>query len=148
MSDRKLRLGVVGCGYVARLDYFPVLAREDVKQRIETVAVCDVSEQLAKEAQELTGAGRFETDYQRLLDDPTIEALALLTPIPIHYDQAVKAIEAGKHVYVQKTMTESVDEATDLIERARKAKVLLTAAPGMMINPYLQQAKRIIDAGT
>jgi predicted dehydrogenase len=45
-------------------------------------------------------------------------------------------------------MTETVDEATDLIERARKANVLLTAAPGMMINPYLQQAKRIIDAGT
>ena len=148
MSDRKLRLGVVGCGYVAQLDYFPILARDDVRARIETIAVCDVAESAAKEAQEKVGAGRYETDFRRLIDDPSIEALALLTPIPLHYEQAVAAIEAGKHVYVQKTMTETVDEATDLIERAKSKQVLLTAAPGMMISPYLQQVKRIIEAGT
>jgi len=148
MSTRKLRLGVVGCGYVATLDYFPILARADVRERIDLVAVCDVLEETARSAQERFGAGRFETDFQRMVDDPAIEALALLTPIPLHYEQAVAAIEAGKHVYVQKTMTETVDEATDLIERARRKNVLLTAAPGMMINPHLQQAKRIIDAGT
>jgi predicted dehydrogenase len=81
------------------------------------------------------------------VEDPEIDALVLLTPIPSHYQQAVIAIEAGKHVYVQKTMTETVAEATHLIELAVRAKVLLTAAPGMMLNPYLQLAKKVIDDG-
>jgi predicted dehydrogenase len=147
VTSKKLRLGVVGCGYVALLDYFPILARNDVRERIELVAVCDVLEEAAKSAKEKFGANRYYTDYQRVIDDPEIDAIALLTPIPLHYSQAVAAIEAGKHVYVQKTMTETVDEATDLIERARQKKVLLTAAPGMMISPYMQQAKRIIESG-
>ena len=148
MADRKLRLGVVGCGYVAQLDYFPILARDEVRERIYLVAVCDVIESAANDAQERFGARRSEVDYRRMVEADDIDALALLTPIPLHYEQAVAAIEAGKHVYVQKTMTETVDEATDLIERAARANVLLTAAPGMMISPYLQQAKRIIEAGT
>lgn len=147
MSNQKLRLGVVGCGYVAVLDYFPVLARADVRERIDLVTVCDVQEKLAKEAQERFGARRSTTDYQRVIEDPEIDAVALLTPIPFHYDQAVAAIAAGKHVYVQKTMTETVEQATDLIARAKAKKVLLTAAPGMLISPHLQQAKQIIEAG-
>ena len=147
MSDRKLRLAVVGCGYVATLDYFPVLARADVREQIDLVAVCDVQEALAMDVQERFGAGRYETDFLRIVEDPSIEAVALLTPIPLHYQQAVAVIEAGKHVYVQKTMTETVDEATDLIERAKRRHVVLTAAPGMMISAHVQQAKRIIESG-
>ena len=93
MSNQKLRLGVVGCGYVAVLDYFPVLARADVRERIDLVTVCDVQEKLAKEAQERFGARRSTTDYQRVIGDPEIDAVALLTPIPFHYDQAGEAIE-------------------------------------------------------
>ena len=147
MSDRKLRLAVVGCGYVATLDYFPVLARADVREQIDLVAVCDVQESLAKDAQERFGARRYVTDFQRIVDDAEIDAVALLTPIPLHYQQAVAVIEAGKHVYVQKTMTETVAESTDLIERAQRHHSVLTAAPGMMISPQMRHAKRIIESG-
>lgn len=147
MGDRRIRLAVVGCGYVATLDYFPILARPDVRERIELVAVCDVIEDAARSAKERFGARRFYTDYDKVVEDPDVEAIALLTPIPLHYQEALAAIETGKHVYVQKTMTETVTEADDLIERAQRKRVVLTAAPGMMINPHLQQAKRAIEAG-
>lgn len=147
MTEKRLRLAVIGCGYVACLDYFPILARPDVRERVDLVAVCDVVEASARDAKERFGARRFYTDYDSVVKDAEIEAVALLTPIPLHYQEAAAAIEAGKHVYVQKTMTETVAEADDLIERAHRKRVLLTAAPGMMISPHLQQAKRAVEAG-
>jgi predicted dehydrogenase len=146
-AQKKIKLGVVGCGYVARLDYFPILARPEVRERLDLVAVCDVVEAAAKSAAEEFGAQRYYTDFQKIVDDKELDALALITPIPLHYEQAKASIEAGKHTYVQKTMTMTVEEATDLIQRARRRGVLLTAAPGMMISPYMQMAKRLIESG-
>ena len=69
-----------------------------------------------------------------------MDAVTLCTPIRLHYEQGLQAIEAGKHVHFNKTMTTTAAEATDLIERAESAGVKLVASPGEMLRPLNVQS--------
>jgi predicted dehydrogenase len=71
------------------------------------------------------------------------------TPIPYHFPVALAAAEAGKNVYVQKSMTTTLEEANTLLDAVKAAGVKLTASPGEMQNPYinLPQVKEMIEAG-
>jgi predicted dehydrogenase len=85
--------------------------------------------------------------YEDLLEDPAVDAVTLCTPIGLHYEQGLQAIEAGKHVHVNKTMTATAAEATDLIERAETAGVKLVASPGEMLRPLNRAIGRLVESG-
>jgi predicted dehydrogenase len=114
---------------------------------MEVVAVCDVVPGRAQEMCAKYGFGAAFTDYDAMLHDSGADLIALLTPIPLHYRQAKAALEAGKHVYVQKTMTTTSEEALELFQMARDQGLILGASPGQMLDRYHREAKRIIDSG-
>ncbi len=147
MVDR-VRLAVIGCGNVAQEDYFPVLVRDDVQAKLELVAVCDVAVERAREVATRFGARESYGDYEALLGHAEIDAVAILTPIATHYPIAMAAIEAGRHTYVQKTMTTSVADASNLILAAKERGVKLAASPGQMLDWAHRETKRLIDQGT
>ncbi|MGI9862999.1 Gfo/Idh/MocA family oxidoreductase [Moorella naiadis] len=142
-----VKLGVVGCGYIAQQDYLPVLVREDVRECVELTAVCDRVPGRAEEIKKKYGAKEAYEDYDRMLAEADPDVVAILTPIPLHYEQVVKAIKAGKHVYVQKSMTVTFQEAMEVVDLAEKEGIKLCASPGQMLDPYHLEAKRLIDAG-
>jgi predicted dehydrogenase len=148
---RKIRTGWVGCGVVATRDIFPGLLLPKAQEKLELVAVCDVVEERAREAAERFGAAQAYTDYRDMLAQEDLDVVGILTPIRYHFPIAMAAVEAGKHVYVQKTMTDTVDEANRLVEAVRNKGVKLLASPGQQIHPNhggaLADVKQAIASG-
>ena len=147
MGSRRVRLGIVGCGAVALMDYFPALDTDHLKGRVELVAVCDVAVERARDVAARFGAKEIWSDLDEMLAHTAAEAILLLTPIPLHFSQGMAALEAGKHVYIQKTMTTTYREARELISVAERRGVILCAAPGQMLDPAHRAAKDLIDKG-
>jgi predicted dehydrogenase len=108
-------------------------------------AVCDPVEGRAARAAEQFGIPNAFTSYGELLDE--VDAVTLASPIGLHHEQGVRALEAGKHVHFNKTMATTVAEATELIELARARDLRIVASPGEMLRPHNQELRRRIEAG-
>jgi len=85
--------------------------------------------------------------YADLLADPAVEAVLILTPARLHFTQALAAVRAGKHVYVQKPMTETLQEALLLEREVARQGVVLVAAPGQALNPLLGRLRDLLQGG-
>jgi predicted dehydrogenase len=145
---RPIGIGIVGCGVVATSDLLPNLVLPDARARLDLVAVCDVVEARARETAERFGARRAYADPVALARDPDVEIVGVTTPVRHHLPVALAAIEAGKHVYVQKTMTETVEEADRLIAAARARGVKIVAAPGNHVRSRpLREIREHVEAG-
>jgi predicted dehydrogenase len=125
----------------------PHLAQEDALQKMELVACCDVVAERAKETARVFGWQEWYGDYDEMIAKADVEAVLIATPIPAHYDQVMKALGAGKHVYVQKTMTTTLAEASDVVDLAARQGRKLVASPGQMLRPLNQQIKRVLQEG-
>jgi predicted dehydrogenase len=132
---------------VSQRGILPHLAQADAREKLELVACCDVVAERAKESAAVFGWREAYADYDEMLARADVEAVLIATPIPFHYDQVMKALRAGKHVYVQKTMTTTLAEANDVVELAQQQRLKLVASPGQMLRPINQQIKRVIKEG-
>lgn len=142
-----LGIGILGAGSISIRGLLPHLTMEDVQDRVRVTAVCDNVPGRAQAAAERFGVPAAYDEYEPMLADPKVDAVAIATPIGLHYEQGVAAVEAGKHVYFNKTMTTMVSEADDLIERAARKGVKLVASPGQMLFPHNQRIKQLIQEG-
>jgi predicted dehydrogenase len=101
----------------------------------------------AEEAARRFGAPHAFTDYEDLLDRGELDAVTIASPIGLHYEQGCLALDAGKHIHFNKTMTTTAAEATDLIERSRAKRLVMVASPGEMLRPHNQYIKQLIADG-
>ena len=85
--------------------------------------------------------------YEEILADPSIEMVVILTPAPTHEGLIRQALEAGKHVYTEKTMTLAPETAAKLIELAEEKHLYLGSAPDTFLGSALQTARKAIDDG-
>jgi predicted dehydrogenase len=146
MSDI-VRLGVVGAGAIAQRGILPHLSQHDVQDRVILQAVCDPIEGRAEAAAAKFGVRRAFTSYQDLLEHGDVDAVTIASPIGLHYAQGRQALEAGKHVHFNKTMTTMTAEATELIELARASGLKIVASPGEVLRPQIQHVKKLIAEG-
>jgi predicted dehydrogenase len=98
-------------------------------------------------------AARFNvpTHYARIEDmlaADEIDLAIIATPIPFHFDNALAAVRAGKHVYVQKTMTETRAQADALLAARDEMRVKLAAAPGFELFPLVPEMRELVQGGT
>jgi predicted dehydrogenase len=142
-----VRLGIVGTGSITLRGLLPHLTMEDVQDRVRVVAVCDPVFERAQAAAAKFGVAAAYPDMDSMLAAGGLDAVSIASPIGFHYEQGVKAVEAGLHVHFNKSMTTTVDEADDLIARAKARGVKLVASPGELINPRLQRVKELIEEG-
>jgi len=93
---------------------------QELPECFSVTTVCDVLDFRLQRA--LKDDSRLKTakDYKSVLDDKSIQAVAIATPLSNHYQIAVDALKAGKHVYVEKTMTYSIEEAINLVKLAKQ----------------------------
>lgn len=142
-----VRMGVVGAGSISLRGILPHLSQEDVQDRVVLAAVCDpVPGRAEAAAVKFNIPKAFET-YEELLEKGEVDAVTIASPIGLHYQQGIMAVEAGKHLHFNKTMTTTVAEANDLIERAKAKNLRIVASPGEMLRPHNRRIKELIAEG-
>ena len=136
-----LKVGLAGLGY-----WGPNLAR-NFDDLAELAWLCDTS---AEARDRFTGRypdGRTTGDFDEMLADDSVQAVVVATPVPTHYELARKALEAGKHVLVEKPPATRAAEMEELVELARERELVLMPGHLLLYHPGVQKLKELIDAG-
>lgn len=142
-----VRMGIVGAGAIALRGILPHLSQEDVRDRVRLQAVCDPVPGRAEAAAAKYGVARAFASLEDLLARGDVDAVTIATPIGLHYAHGRAALEAGKHVHFNKTMTTTVAEATELIELARARGLRMVASPGESLRPQNRRVRELIADG-
>lgn len=147
MSQKPLRLGMIGVGGIAQGGHLPYWQELQEEGRIELVAVCDVNPERVQEVQEKFGAGAAYTDYKRMLRSETLDLVDVCTQNRFHCPVTVAALEAGNHVLVEKPIAMNVREADKMIAAANQAKKKLMVAQHFRFESGYEKLHEIATSG-
>ncbi len=143
MSERPLRIAVVGLGY-----WGPNLARNFVAiDGCELAWCCDPSDAVRARVAGRFPQARFTGDLDEVLADPALDAVALATPVPSHADLAVRVLEAGKHCFVEKPLAQSVADAERAVAAAEASGRVLMVGHLLEYHPGVQRLKQLTESG-
>lgn len=142
-----LRAALVGCGSVSQRGILPHLSLPDAREHVRLVAVVDVVAERAQRSAERFGVPAYFISTDAMLAEADVDLVIIATPIPYHFANAMAAIAAGKHVYIQKTITQTLAEANELLAARDRAGVKLAAAPGYELFPMTRQIRQLISDG-
>jgi predicted dehydrogenase len=138
-----ITVGVIGCGY-----WGPNLARNFVENEAARLAwVCDTDERRLAEIGRRYPAARTTTDYRQLLADPVLDAVVIVTPAATHYPFAKEALEAGKHVLIEKPLTKCARESEELICLAAMRGRTLMVDHTFVYTGAVRKIKEIVAGG-
>jgi predicted dehydrogenase len=120
-----IQVGIIGTGGIANGKHMPSLAKVE---GVEMVAFCDIDENKAQVAAAKYGTAdaKVYTDYTKLLKDPKIDVVHVLTPNDSHAEITIAALEAGKHVMCEKPMAKKAADARRMLAAAKKSGKKLT----------------------
>ena len=111
-EDRRLRVGVLGCGPIAQFAHLEACVKA---RNAELYAICDAAARSARaHGRRPTSRGRIYADYDAMLADPEVEAVIVATSDAFHVPASIRALEAGKHVLCEKPIGVSVEEGEEL----------------------------------
>lgn len=133
-----VRIGLVGCGSVMQDGYLPIARDLQERGLAELRVACDTDPARASLTQQL-GIPAFTTDYRAVLADSDIDLVLVLTPPAFHAPVATAALQAGKHVLVEKPMGLSLPDAAALVALAARSPGVLLAAPHIILSPTYQR---------
>ncbi|MDQ3671860.1 MAG: Gfo/Idh/MocA family oxidoreductase [Actinomycetota bacterium] len=142
-DGRRLRVGVIGLGH-----WGPNLVRNFADNpRSEIAWLCDKDHRALSTAAARYPAARATFELDDLLADPDLDAVVVATPISTHHAIAAAALDAGKHVWVEKPLAVTSEEVADLIERAERGGLVLLPGHIALYSPSVVRIKELIDAG-
>ena len=146
--NEKFRVALMGVRGRGRSLLYGFAELEDV----EVTHVCDVDtrvfEEKLKRTEEIQGKRpKTETDFRRLLDDPSIDAIVMGTPTHWHAIPTILACQAGKHVYVEKPASHNMKEGRAMVEAARKYDRVVQVGIQSRSGRFFQQAFDYIRSG-
>ena len=145
MSARApLRVGIIGCGNVLEA-YVPQCEKLQRRGLAELVVGCGREPQ--RERALVMGVPRFTTETREVLDDPALDLVIILTSMPTHAGLTKAAMNAGKHVLLEKPLATSLAEAKEVVEVAQHSRGLLVCAPFTVLSPTFQTMARRIRSG-
>jgi len=138
-----VRTGVVGLGY-----WGPNIARNLADHPCsELTWLCDRREDVLETASRRHPQARTTTSYAEMLADPELDAVAIVTPVSTHHELAAAAIDAGKHVLIEKPLAASSAQAVDLVQRAADAQLVLLPGHTFLYSPPVLKIKELLDSG-
>ena len=138
-----LTIAIVGCGYWGPNIIRNFNSLKDCKVKI----ICDLSEDRLAQMKSLYPEVETTSDYDKLINDPEIDAIAIATPVASHYELAKRCMEAGKHTLIEKPMAASVAECEKLKELSEKNKLTLMVGHTFLYSQPVRRIKEIINAG-
>jgi len=142
-GNEPLRVAVVGLGY-----WGPNIVR--VLHEIGGVQVawvCDRREDAVARLMRRYPVVHATAEYERILNDTNVDAVVIATPVRTHHTLAAAALDAGKHVFVEKPLAASVAEANDLIARASEGGLMLMPGHTFLYSPPVNTARELIRSG-
>jgi predicted dehydrogenase len=138
-----IRIGIIGYGY-----WGPNLVRNFAElSRAEVAAVSDLDQKKLDTVKKRFPAVKTSTDFQDLLRDDSIDAIAIATPVSSHFELGMAALKAGKHVWLEKPMTETSLQARKLVEEAEKRKLLLHVDHTFTYTGAVKKMAEVIKSG-
>jgi predicted dehydrogenase len=142
MTTEQVRYALAGCGSVSQ---FHVQAIQSISQA-ELVAVFNRTPEKAQSVSERTGA-TWHADYADMLSRSDVDVVILCTASGMHAPMALEAIEAGKHVVVEKPLALTLEDAREVIRSAKEKGIILSVISQRRFEPAHQLLKKMIDHG-
>lgn len=137
-------LGIVGCGEVSGAKHLPVLGRI---AGVRVAAVYDVDRERAAAVARRFGVAQVARSMEELVGCTAVDVVGVLTPPASHADVAMAALEAGKHVYVEKPLALTVEECEAMVGAAQRRGCVAVTGFHMRFHRLLREAKRIVRSG-
>ncbi len=139
----RLRIGVIGLGWFGEIHCETIVGIPNM----ELSALCTRRpDRLAEQAAKF-GVKKTYRDYRDMLADKDIDAVSIVTMWDQHTEPTIAALEAGKHVFLEKPMASTVEDCRRIIEAAKRSKGILQIGHIVRFNPRYRMAKQAIDAG-
>jgi predicted dehydrogenase len=135
------KVGVVGLNY-----WGPNLVR-NFDELAELTWLCDLDEELRHRLSARYPAARTTGEYGNMLDDDDLDAVVIATPVPTHYELARQALEAGKHVFVEKPPAMRASEMDELVDLAAERDRVLMPGHLLLYHPGVLKLKELVDSG-
>lgn len=145
MSERpeKVRLGIVGIGAICQVVHIPIfMEREDV----DLIALADADPHKASTLAERVGVPRV-VDWEELVEDPDLDAVVVTTPNHLHEEMCVRALEAGKHVLVERPLAATSEGAAHIVEAAERTGKLLALGMPHRFRPEVAALRSFVAGG-
>jgi predicted dehydrogenase len=138
-----MRIGVIGYGY-----WGPNIVRNfSTANGSEVIMVCDMNQQTLKKVKKAYPQINVTDNFDELIKNPEVDAIAIATPVFTHHELAKKALEAGKSVFLEKPFTYTVAEAEELVELAAKKNLKLMVDHTFLYTGAVRKIRQLIDDG-
>ena len=144
-SREKIRIGVIGCGNVLSA-YRASIEKLRAAGLAEATMACGREAQQG-EARKMLGAVRFTTEAREVIESKEVDLVLILTSMKEHARLAVAALEAGKHVVLEKPLGTSMEEADAVFCAAERSRGKIVCAPFTILSPTFQTMARRVQAG-
>jgi predicted dehydrogenase len=136
-----INIGIIGYGY-----WGPNIVRNfNSIEGTKVISICDGNQEAMKRAGKAYPHVSVTCNVNDILTSPNIDAVAVITPVSTHYDLAKRALENGKHVFVEKPFTASVAQAEQLIELAEKKKLTIMVDHTFIFTGAVRKIKQLIN---
>ena len=143
-QDRRLRVGILGCGPIAQFAHF----ESAVKARnTDLHAICDVASDLVQRMGDTYQPAKRFHDYNAMLADPDLDAVIIATSDGYHVPASLKALAAGKHVLCEKPIGTTVEEVEELAAAVKRSGLVLQVGHMKRFDPGLEAARDFVRDG-
>ena len=139
----RLRIGVIGLGWFGEIHCDAIHGVAN----LELAALCTRKPDRLAAMAEKFNVAKTTPDYREMLADPAIDAVSIVTMWDQHTEPAIAALEAGKHVFLEKPMASTVEDCRKIIAAAKTSKGILQIGHICRFNPRYRAAKQAIAAG-
>ncbi len=139
----RLRIGVIGLGWFGEIHCDTIIGVPN----LELAALCTRTPDRLEALAAKFGVRKTYRNYRDMLADPAIDAVSIVTMWDQHTEPAIAALEAGKHVFLEKPMASTVADCDRIIQASKRSKGILLVGHICRFNPRYRMAKQAIDAG-
>jgi predicted dehydrogenase len=140
---KQTTIGVIGCGY-----WGPNLLRNfSENEDARLLWMCDLDTRRLETLGRRYPSAKTTPDYRQLLADPELDAVVVVTPVSTHFNFAREALEAGKHVLIEKPFTTTTSEAEQLIELAARKRLTLMVDHTFVYTGAVRKIKEVVESG-
>lgn len=148
---RQIGMGVVGWGFMGKTHTHALremgLFYSEADFRPVLECVCTRRLEVARQAAQDAGFAHYTDDFDQLLAMPQVEAVSICTPNALHLPMALKALEAGKHVYIDKPLAMSLEEALRIQQAVERTGLTLQVAHNNRFFPAMLRARQLVEQG-
>lgn len=141
MAEKKLNIGLLGCGTIAQFAHLPAMAR---CSRVRLAAICEAAEDLRHRTMQRWEIPKAYPRFEDLLSDEKIDAVLIAVPDAFHVPMSRQALLAGKHVLVEKPLGVNARECRELLEVVRRTGLTLQVGSMKRHDPGMAYASRFV----